>query len=88
MDWDEIYFLVSNRIRFRVLICLKKEPKSPSALSKELSFSLTHISTSLKKLEDRGFVEQTEPIVRKNKLFKITPKGKNLLLEIREACTL
>ena len=88
MDWDEIYFLVSNRIRFRVLICLKKEPKSPSELSKELSFSLTHISTSLKNLEERGLVEQSKPIVRKNKLFKITPKGENLLLEIRDACTL
>lgn len=86
MGWDEIYFVTGNKIRFRVLISLKRDKKTPSGLSKELSFPITHISTTLKKLEEKELVQCLDPLARKNKYFQITKDGKKLLSEIRDYC--
>jgi predicted transcriptional regulator len=87
MGWDEIYFVTKNKIRFRVLVNLKKDKKTPSELSKELPFPITHISTALKNLEETGFVECLDPSARKNKYFRITPAGINLLSKIKDVCS-
>lgn len=86
MGWDEIYFVTGNKIRFRILISLKKNRKTPSDLSKDLPFPITHISTSLKKLEQVGLVECLDPSARKNKYFQITKRGTDLLSEISDYC--
>mgnify|MGYP000983698751 CR=1 FL=1 len=82
MNWEEISFVTRNKIRFSVLISIKNEVKTPTEISKDTSFPITHVSTELKKLEGRGFVKCLDPNVRKNKFFCTTEKGKRLLLEI------
>jgi len=79
-----ISFVTGNKIRFQTLISLKLKSKTPTAISKDTGFPITHISTALKKLEDKNLVKCLTPKVRKNKFFSITEEGKNLLSDINK----
>lgn len=84
MEWNNISFVTGNKIRFAVLISLKSKSKTPTAISKDTNFPLTHISTSLKLLLERKLIECLTPSVRKNKFYSITEKGKKLLKQINK----
>ena len=82
MDWEDISFVTGNKIRFAVLVSLKSKSKTPTAISKDIEFPLTHTSTALKVLEERKLVKCLTPTSRKNKFYSITDEGKQLLQKI------
>jgi len=77
-----ISFVTGNKIRFKALISLKQKSKTPTAISKDTGFPISHISTALKKLEKSNLVKCLTPNAKKNKFFSITEEGKNLLKDI------
>jgi predicted transcriptional regulator len=82
MDWETISYVTSNKIRFSVLVSLKNKSKTPTAISKDINFPLTHTSTALKNLEEKKLVKCLTPSSRKNKFYSITEVGKEILKKI------
>lgn len=81
MDAD-IIFVLKSEIRFFILISLKNGPKTPTQLTEQNKFYITHISTNLKELEEKGLICCINPEKQKNKLFQLTENGKNIIKEI------
>ena len=79
VDWDIVSFVTSSTIRFKVLITLNKEKLIPSELASKLHYPISHISSTLKALEEQGLVDCLTKRRRKNKFFTITEKGKKIL---------
>lgn len=82
-NWEVLGFVISSSYRKRVLEKLGI-PKMPSALSKELSINKTHISRTLKELQDKKLVKCLNPTINKGKIYLITGEGKNILEEIEK----
>ena len=72
-------YVMSGKLRFRVLTELRKSNKTPTELSKIIDSPISHISTTLKELEDKGLIECLTSERRKNKFFKISEKGEGVL---------
>jgi predicted transcriptional regulator len=79
VDWNEVSFVTGNKVRFAVLISLKKEVRTPTAISYETNFPLSHISTALRELRAKGYVACLSPLAKKNRYYAITEKGSELL---------
>lgn len=79
VDWDIVSFVTSSTIRFKVLIALNKEKLIPSELAKKFHYPISHISSTLKDLEEKKLVVCLTKMRRKNKFFTITEEGKRIL---------
>jgi len=79
VDWDIVSFVTSSTIRFKILIALNKEKLIPSKLAKKLHYPISHISSTLKDLEEQELILCLTKMRRKNKFFTITDKGKKIL---------
>jgi DNA-binding PadR family transcriptional regulator len=81
--WELISF-AQGRIRRLCLESLALSPKTPSAIAKASGESLPHISRALKELSERDLVECLTPNLPKNRIYRITDKGKDILSKLKE----
>lgn len=79
MDYEEVNYIIKSEIRFYILISLKNQKQSPSSLSKNSKFHLSHISKNLKELVELEYIICEKCYSNKNKTFKISKKGKDFL---------
>lgn len=79
MDWNLVSFVVSSNLRFKVLIELNKGKKIPTELAKITKKSISHVSTSLRELEEKNLVQCLTPERRKGKYYEITDSGRQIL---------
>lgn len=79
MDWDLISYVMSGKLRFRVLAELRKGNKIPTGLAKITNSPISHISTTLKELKDKELIQCLTSGRRKNKFFQITENGEKIL---------
>jgi len=79
MDWNLVSFVTSSRLRFKILIELNKSKKTPSELSRIIKSPISHISSTMKELEEKNLIKCLTPERRKNKFYEITEFGKELL---------
>lgn len=84
MDWDSVSFVMSGKLRFRILIELKNSHKTPSDLATLFKVPISHISKTIKELEEKDLVKCLTPERRKMKLYMITKKGIEILNEINK----
>jgi len=82
MEWETVSFVMSGKLRFRILVELKESQKTPSDLKDIIKVPISHISKTLTELEKWELVECLTPERRKTKFFTTTDKGKNILSEI------
>lgn len=75
-------YVMSGKLRFRILTELRKGNKTPTELSRAISSPISHISTTLKELEEKELIECLTSERRKNKFFKLTEKGEDVLGDI------
>jgi len=75
-------YVMGGKLRFRILTELRKGNKIPTELAKSINSPISHISTTLKELESKGLVECLTSERRKNKFFRITEKGEDVLEDI------
>ena len=78
MDEEDIAYIIKTKIRFHILIKLKDKNKTPKELCED-KYYITHISSNLKDLTEKGYVICLNPSDRKNKKFTLTKKSKELL---------
>jgi len=81
--WDLVSFVIASSYRKKVLSALST-PKTPSAISKEISINKTHISRALAELEDKGLIKCLTPNSKKGKIYSIQDLGKETLTEVNK----
>ena len=83
-DWDEIGYIISSKIRLKLLITIANEASTPSKIAEKLGESISQISISLKELSKMGIVKCLTPNRKKGRLYIATTKGRELLKKIHE----
>jgi len=79
MDWNLISFVTSSKLRFKILIELNKSKKTPSELAHLTKSPISHVSSTMKELEEKNLIKCLTPERRKNKFYETTGFGKELL---------
>ncbi|MHA1677591.1 MAG: winged helix-turn-helix domain-containing protein [Promethearchaeota archaeon] len=82
--WDLISFVLSSKLRFKILIELKNKERIPTKLARNLNKPISHISKAIRELQEEGLIKCLTPLRRKNKFYTITDKGKKILFEINK----
>ena len=76
--WELVSFAKAD-VRRRCISILKSGPNTPSGISEKTGVHLSHVSRSLRELCDKGLVECLTPKATKNRIYRITDKGKKVL---------
>lgn len=85
MDEKELYQLKSyidrskNRKKILNILGQKDKPLTPSEISQELEVQRTTISKRITDLKDKELVELLNPEDNRNRYYKISEKGRELL---------
>ena len=80
----EISYVQISTYRTKVLKSLDDEVKIPSQIAKDSEIRQNHISKVLSELKAHEMVECINPEVRKGRLYKLTPKGDEIVKNINE----
>ena len=84
MEWGAISFVMSSKLRFRILVLLKESQKTPTDLKLLVSTQLSNVSGSLKELEEMGLVKCLTPERKKLRFYAITEDGIKILDKINK----
>jgi len=68
--WELKGFIEASKYRKLVLKALNEKEKTPTELAKELNLKLSHISRTLKELQEKKLVECLNPNARKSRYYK------------------
>ncbi|MBR4448052.1 helix-turn-helix domain-containing protein [Methanobrevibacter sp.] len=71
------YISISS-YRTRALKALEHEDKTPTHIAKDSNIRMSHISNVLKELKDCGVVECINEQERKNRIYRLTPIGRDI----------
>jgi DNA-binding PadR family transcriptional regulator len=81
--WELVSF-ARGQVRRICLEALASGPKTPTSIAKSSKEHLPHISRALKELAEKGLVECLTPDLPKNRIYRITDRGKEVLEKLRE----
>jgi predicted transcriptional regulator len=84
VDWQKVGFVVRSRHRQTILRLLGDGPRTPSALAKRLSLSVSHTSQLLSGMGSKGIVVCLTPNMVRGRLYALTPVGKEILSTVRQ----
>jgi predicted transcriptional regulator len=84
MDWDNVSFVFSSKLRAKVLIRLREGMNTPTQVSREFGVPISHISRVLRELQERGLITCLTPNRKKAKFYIITERGNRILEELRK----
>lgn len=79
---DDLEFIKRSEYRIRILKTLDGEVKMPSVIAQDADILHNHISNMLATLRKRGFVECINPEVKKGRLYRLTPKGEEVVKKL------
>jgi predicted transcriptional regulator len=72
-----------SRARKACLLSLETGPKTPSAMASSAGMNLSHISRALRELCEKSLVECLTPKRTKNKIYRITPTGLEVVKKLK-----
>ena len=78
----EYGYVTSSKYRTKVMKSLDGETKIPSHIAKDSDIIQNHISVTLRQLREHELIECINPEVRKGRLYRLTPKGDELVKNI------
>ncbi|MEM3586201.1 MAG: helix-turn-helix domain-containing protein [Candidatus Jordarchaeaceae archaeon] len=81
--WELISYAHSPTRRL-CLESLATGPKTPATIAKSSKRHLSHISRAIQELVKKGLVECMTPNLPKNRIYKITDKGIEVLKKLKE----
>lgn len=76
-------FVEISSYREKVVRTLENEPKIPTKIAKDIGILPNHISKVLSDLKKNELIECINPEMRKGRLYKLTPKGNEVLMEMK-----
>ena len=80
----EMSYVEISKYRSKVMKALEDDVKIPSQIAKDSEIRQNHISKVLSELKAHELVECINPEVRKGRLYRLTPKGEELVKNIEE----
>ena len=78
----EMSYVEISKYRTKVMKALEDDIKIPSKIAKDSDIRQNHISKVLAELKAHELVECINPEVRKGRLYRLTPKGDELVKNI------
>ena len=78
----EMSYVEISKYRLKVMKALEDDVKIPSQIAKDSEIRQNHISKVLSELKAHELVECINPEVRKGRLYRLTPKGDELVKNI------
>lgn len=81
--WDIVSF-AKGRTRTLCLESLASGPTMPSSIAVSAGEHLSHVSRALRELAEKDLVNCLTPKIPKNRIYEITPKGKEVLKRLKE----
>lgn len=81
--WELVSF-AKGRIRRLCLNSLASGPKMPSVIALSSGEHLSHVSRALRESVEKGLVECLTPNLSKNRIYRITARGKEVLEKLKE----
>lgn len=81
--WDLISF-AKGRLRRQCLEALSSGPRMPEGIAKSTGEHLSHVSRALRELTERGLTECLTPTARKNRIYRLTKKGNEVLKGLQD----
>ncbi|NVM19610.1 MAG: winged helix-turn-helix transcriptional regulator [Candidatus Lokiarchaeota archaeon] len=83
IDWDTYSKLISSKYRLDIFLILSKNSLSPKQISLKTKISISHVSRTLKELEELNLVKcLTSEKIKKGKIFAISDESSIYLEEI------
>ncbi len=82
--WYLIGKLTASEYRIKILEDLEHDEGTSTDIEKAVKIKISHVSRALKELTEMGLVKCLNPELRKNKIYAITTKGKEILKELRK----
>ena len=79
-----ISFVMSGKVRIKILQILLKGKKTPTMLAKEIKTHQSTISRSLLSLEKKRLVKCLTPKAKLSRIYSITDLGKKIISEINQ----
>ena len=83
MDWKILGYLAASKYRMKIIQSLVDKPKTPKELARELGLYISHVSSTLSDLSEKGIIECLNPSQKKGRFFTLTDIGKELEKELR-----
>lgn len=82
LKWDKYGYTIASEYRKKVVAVLKQKPRSPKQIADQTTLHLSHVSSTLSDLEEKGIVQCLTPNLRKGKIFSLTEIGKEIAEEL------
>ena len=83
IDWDTYSKLLSSKYRLDIFELLSKKALSPKQISLKIKIPISHVSRTLKELEDLKLIKcLTSEKIKKGKIFAISEDSKIYIEEI------
>ncbi|MEA4957817.1 hypothetical protein SDC9_46156 [bioreactor metagenome] len=76
---NEISFIKAGKYRSLIISDINDKFKTPTEISKSLKIPMRETSRALKELKDHDILEVLDETVKKGRLYKLTPKGFEIL---------
>ena len=71
-------YVISSTYRTKTLKTLMEENKTPTKIAQDTDIKVNHISKVLKELKEKNLVICINEEKRKNRIYKLTPQGKQI----------
>ena len=84
IDWEEIGYILSSKLRLKLLLYLTNRISTPTHLAKFLKEPRSRVSTALRELTDVSVVKCLTPNRKKGRLYTATKKGKDIVGKIHK----
>lgn len=84
MDVETLEFVKKSQYRQRVLKTLEDEVLIPTEIAKRSNIKTNHVSKVLSELKSKDLIEIINPEMRKGRLYRIQPNGKEILKYMNE----
>lgn len=79
-----ISFVMSGKIRTKILQTLLEGKKTPTIIANEIDTHQSTTSRALISLEEKGFVKCLTPKAKLSRIYAITEKGKKIIVEVNK----
>jgi DNA-binding MarR family transcriptional regulator len=76
---DLLAFIKSSKHRINILLYLGDTIKITSQIAENVDLRVTHTSRTLRELKKRDLVTVLNPEAKRSRLYRLTPKAKDLL---------
>ena len=82
----DISFILRSPLRLEILECLEKseDPLAPKQIAEKVGMARSNVSTKLKGLREKNFIECVNPDDRKWRFYALTDHGKKILKEVKK----